>query len=330
MQVCGFDGKLRGMLLSRALLIVCILGCASGASAPTAPAPAASATPVASAAPASQATPTAPAAPASPATTAAPAPPTRSQGPPPDAALVEYSAGRKGFLYRPEGAGPFPVVVWNHGSERLPGWQTDLAHFYVQHGWAFFLPHRRGHGRSPGDYIGDEHDTKKILALQEEHNADVVAAIGWIKTQPGIDPARVVVSGCSFGGIQTMLVAGKDVGIRAAVPFAPGAIMWSQSPELRDRLTRAAREAKVPVFLVQAENDYDVSPSRIAGAELEKRDREHHRVHIYPPYGATAQDGHGGFCTRGFDVWGADVLEFLARATAKPALARPAASKHGS
>jgi len=26
-----------------------------------------------------------------------------------------------GFLYRPSGQGPFPAVIWNHGSERNPG-----------------------------------------------------------------------------------------------------------------------------------------------------------------------------------------------------------------
>ena len=238
-------------------------------------------------------------------------------GPPPDATLVEYAAGRKGFFYRPDGPGPFPVVVWNHGSEQRPGWQTELAHFYVSHGWAFLLPHRRGHGQSPGDYIGNERDSAKLIALLDEHNGDVVAAIAWVKTQPRIDPARVVVSGCSFGGIETLITAARDVGIRAAVPFAPGAIMWQRTPELRDRLTRAAREAKVPVFLVQAENDFDVSPSRVLGPELEKTDRVHNRVRIYPPFGTTALEGHGGFCTRGFTVWGTDVLEFLDRAAAR-------------
>jgi dipeptidyl aminopeptidase/acylaminoacyl peptidase len=26
-----------------------------------------------------------------------------------------------GFIYRPEGQGPFPAVLYNHGSERRPG-----------------------------------------------------------------------------------------------------------------------------------------------------------------------------------------------------------------
>src|SRR5580704_18873895 len=60
-----------------------------------------------------------------------------------------------GFIYRPAGPGPFPAVVWNHGSEKKPGWQPDLAGFYTRHGWVFFMPHRHGHGRSPGEYIVD-------------------------------------------------------------------------------------------------------------------------------------------------------------------------------
>jgi dienelactone hydrolase len=256
-------------------------------------------------------------APASPGPTASTTLTSPTAGSPSGPLLVEYAADRRGFLYRPDGAGPFPVVVWNHGSEQLPGWRPELGKFYTAHGWAFFVPHRRGHGRSKGDYIGNESDPARMVVLLDEQNADVVAAIGWIKAQPGIDPDRVVVSGCSFGGIQTMITAAKKVGIRAAVAFAPGAIMWPRSAEFRARLIRAAREAVVPEFLIQAENDFDLGPSKIAGAELEKLDRVHNRVKVYSASGATAQDGHG-FCVTGTEVWGPDVLDFLARATSQP------------
>jgi dienelactone hydrolase len=189
-------------------------------------------------------------------------PPRLDRTPPADAELIEYAPDRRGFFYRPAGAGPFPVMVWNHGSERKPGWQAPLAHFYVDHGWAFLLPHRRGHGQSPGPYIGDEPDDARVMALQEAHNEDVVAAIAWVKQQPHIDPARVAVSGCSYGGIQTMITAARPIGIRAAIAFAPGAMRWSHSQGLQMRLIRAAREAQVPELIIQAENDYDLSPSK--------------------------------------------------------------------
>ena len=56
-----------------------------------------------------------------------------------------------GFLYKPEGKGPFPAVLWNHGSEKRPGWLPDLAPIFLNKGYVFFIPHRRGHGRSPGE-----------------------------------------------------------------------------------------------------------------------------------------------------------------------------------
>src|SRR5262249_44537493 len=79
-----------------------------------------------------------------------------AEGPPPEARLVAFSGPEgelHGFLYLPPGPGPFPAVLWNHGSEAMPGWQPELAHFYTAHGYAFFLPHRSGQGRSPGTYI---------------------------------------------------------------------------------------------------------------------------------------------------------------------------------
>lgn len=230
----------------------------------------------------------------------------------PEPQLVEYAPERRGFLYRPEGSGPFPVMVWNHGSESKPGWRPELARFYLGRGWAFFVPHRRGHGRSPGEYIGAVRDDATVVAMQDEHNEDVVAAIEWVKKQPGIEASRVVVSGCSYGGIQTLITAAKPVGIRAAIAFAPAAMRWRSSPLLRERLVRAAREARVPTLLIQAENDYDLSPSKVVGAELEHSG--HGRAKVYPASGDGAQAGHS-FCVTGAPVWGADVFAFIDAAT---------------
>ena len=77
------------------------------------------------------------------------------------ASLVKYPSGQyslPGYLYKPAGVGPFPAVIWNHGSERNPKEQPELAKFYTQQGYAFFLPIRHGHGRAPGVYIGTMQD----------------------------------------------------------------------------------------------------------------------------------------------------------------------------
>src|SRR5271166_783787 len=99
--------------------------------------------------------------------------------------VVFHSGGRElhGFLWKPEGAGPFPAIVWNHGSEKLPGSQPALARFYTAHSYVFFVPHRRGQGRSPGNYIQDLVNqapsgdrARRMVELQQAEVDDVVAA----------------------------------------------------------------------------------------------------------------------------------------------------------
>ena len=61
-----------------------------------------------------------------------------------------------GYLYQPPGPGPFPAVLWNHGSEPDPGGgpQFDsVAAVFVPAGFVVFAPMRRGHSDSQGEYI---------------------------------------------------------------------------------------------------------------------------------------------------------------------------------
>lgn len=234
---------------------------------------------------------------------------------------VVFQSGKlqlHGFLWKPNGPGPFPAVLWNHGSEKLPGSQPALASFYTSHFFVFFAPHRRGQGRSPGDYIQDQvmqapsnQRARKMVELQEAEVDDVVAALNYLKTLPIVDPQRIAISGCSYGGIQTLLAGERDLGVRALVPFAPGAMSWERNEEIRARLSTAVDRAKAPVFLLQAENDYSLAPSHVLSKEAEKKHKDF-QSKIYPPVGTTNQDGHWKFCAFATDVWGNDVLSFLA------------------
>src|SRR5262245_9564529 len=72
------------------------------------------------------------------------------------AQVVHYQAGGRnlpGYLYRPAGEGRHPAVMWNHGSEKEPRAQPELARFYTEHGFVFFAPIRHGHGSTEGPYI---------------------------------------------------------------------------------------------------------------------------------------------------------------------------------
>jgi len=233
---------------------------------------------------------------------------------------VSFPAGEAtlhGYLFVPEGSGPFPAVAWNHGSERSPGSFDRLGAFYASAGYAFFCPHRRGHGLSPGPYAFGTTARRPrsavieaVIALHEAQLEDTLAALTWLGRQPFVEAGRLAMSGVSFGGIQTVLAAEAGAGARAFVPFAPAAIAWEGNPELQERLVQAVRAAAAPMFLVQAENDYSLGPSKVLGRELERKG-EPNRVRVYPPYGDSTDSGHGAFACEGTDVWGADVCRFL-------------------
>jgi len=222
-----------------------------------------------------------------------------------------------GFLWKPEGPGPFPAIVWNHGSEKLPGAQPVLAKFYTAHSYVFFVPHRRGQGCSPGEYIQDliaqtppGERARRMVELQQAEVDDVIAGLNYLRSQRFVDPRHIVISGCSYGGIQTLLTGERDLGVVALVPFAPGAMSWEQNVPLQDRLVRAVDMAKAPVFLLQAENDYSLAPSRALSKEANKKEKNF-QSKVYPVFGNTHQEGHWGFCSSATDVWGNDVLAFL-------------------
>lgn len=234
--------------------------------------------------------------------------------------LVTFKSGGlalKGFLWKPEGPGPFPAILWNHGSERRPGKVETVAPYFVSKGYVFFVPHRRGQGRSPGPYIMNQLNasgmqrSRMLVSLNEAHLQDQLAALGYLKSLAFVDQKRLVVMGGSFGGIQTILAAERGAGYRVAIDCSGAAETWSHSADLRARLTSAARNAKMPIFFLQAQNDYDLTPNRVL-AEAAKKAGRSVTIKTYPAFGSGAkgQEGHR-FCWRGTNTWGPDVLKFI-------------------
>ena len=253
-----------------------------------------------------------------------PAPPANGAATTSAAPVELFLPGKAGklqaWLWRPSGPGPFPVVVYNHGSERDPiaGTRAAIGPFFVQHGFAVLFPTRRGAGKSAGTFWQDAVDKlpkdekeRETIAQLLLGNDDVVSAIEWTRAQPWAQRDQINVAGCSFGGIETLFTAERAIpGLHAAVDFAGASMAWASSPTLRERLVKAAESAKVPVFFAQAENDFNTAPSTILSDAMRSK-KMFYGVHIYPPFGTTPMQGHAGFCLRGTDVWGADVLQFL-------------------
>ena len=230
-----------------------------------------------------------------------------------------------GVLYKPQGTGPFPAVVYNHGS--APGMMSKeafaaLGPVFASHGWVFFGPYRRGQGlsASAGPYIGDQIAAAEkaggesaaaatmVRLLETDHLNDQLAALAWLRKQSFVRPNRIAVAGNSFGGIETVLGVERG-GYCAGIDSAGGAQSWSQAPALQSLMTRAVRNAKAPIFFFQAANDFDLSPSKTLSTEMGKVSKTY-KLKVYPAYGDSPGDGHtlGYF---GSDVWADDVFEFL-------------------
>jgi dienelactone hydrolase len=179
------------------------------------------------------------------------------------AEIVSFPSGTltlRGVLYRPAGAGPFPAILWNHGSAAgmLSQQAFDvMGPVFVRHGWLFFAPWRRGQGLSAtaGPYIGDEiaAAAKKggvtagaatmIRLLEGDHLNDQLAGLRWLRAQNFVDAKHIAVGGNSFGGIEAVLGAERE-SYCAAIDASGGAQSWAEAPELQTVMLRAVRGAR--------------------------------------------------------------------------------------
>jgi pimeloyl-ACP methyl ester carboxylesterase len=145
------------------------------------------------------------------------------------------------ITYRPTGAGPFPTMIFHHGST---GSGTDpsrfsrtfdpgvLAYWFVSRGWAVVLPSRRGRGGSEGLYdegfsrfraSGYTCDSELSLRGADRALRDIDAITDSVLALPFVDRTRFVVGGNSRGGILSVAWAGKHpAGPRGVINFVGG------------------------------------------------------------------------------------------------------------
>lgn len=252
----------------------------------------------------------------------------------PETVLVPSGKLRlKALLWKPTGPGPFPAVLFCHGSGGADADHTaglpiteaaeKLAPLFLKRGFAFMYLFRRGQGLSAdqGPFMqeilqreeaakGKEaHQHLQFMLATTDHLDDVMAGLTFLRTTPGIDSKRLAIMGHSFGGQLTLLAAERDNTIRAAVTVSAAAGSWQRSPELRERLLSAVDKLTAPIMLIQAANDYSTAPSYALADELERLHKPH-LLKIYPPVGKTSDDGHN-FLYLAIPKWEADVFGFL-------------------
>lgn len=229
-----------------------------------------------------------------------------------------------GWVFKPEGAGPFPAILWNHGSERTPGFEArDIAAaVFLPVGYVVFMPMRRGHGWSEGEYIGDRLDQTRrtegagtadrltARLLETEQLDDQLAGLAFLKKLRFVDSSRLAVAGCSFGGIETLLAAEQHAGYKAAIAISPAAQSWESHPLLRTRLVEGVARIDIPTLLLQPARDESLQPSRVLGAEFRRLNKVYSGI-IYPATGPQTEQTHCFGGPAGNRVWASDAIRFL-------------------
>ena len=156
------------------------------------------------------------------------------------------------ITYKPPGNGPFPTLIFHHGSTasgRDPAIFAGrydpkaLANWFTARGWAVILPSRRGHGGSEGVY--DEgfapdrsqgYGCEPTLALAGVERAlrDLDALTPVLLAQPFVDRARVAIGGHSRGGALAVAWSGRQPKVAQAVMNFAGGWVSERCPYAND------------------------------------------------------------------------------------------------
>ena len=221
-------------------------------------------------------------------------------------------------IFKPDGAGPFPLLLINHGKSSGAAHQQERARFplvareFVRRGYVVIVPMRSGFSRSTGNYVGGGCDITTNGLAQAQ---DVRAALDYAVALPYVDRSRIVLAGQSHGGLTTMAFGSAPYsGVRGLLNFA-GGLRLKSCVGWEDTLVQAVAEFgktnRYPSLWFYGDNDSFWSRATI--------DRMHEaylaaggRAKLIA-YGQFKNDAHALFADRdGVSIWWPHVERFLA------------------
>jgi dienelactone hydrolase len=220
-------------------------------------------------------------------------------------------------IYKPEGDGPFPLVIINHGKAfgdpRFQGRARYgiAARFFLQRGYAVLMPMRQGFSKSTGSYIGGGCNIDSNGLQQAQ---DVKAVLDWAVSQSWADKNNILVMGQSHGGWTTLAFGTLNYpGVKGLVNFA-GGLRQESCAGWEGSLARASggygKDTQVPSIWFYGDNDSFFAPYTYkpmferytaAGAKAE-----------LVAFGNFGSDAHSMFGSRaGIPIWQPKVNAFM-------------------
>ena len=234
------------------------------------------------------------------------------------------------FVYKPEGEGPFPVVIQIHGGpegQSRPWFSTTTQYLATEAGIAVVVPNVRGSTGYGKTWLGLDNGM-----LRENSVRDIGALLDWIAEQPDLDAEKVAVTGGSYGGYMVLaslvhygdrITAGIDmVGISNFVTFLENTKPYRQDlrrveygderdPAMRTFLesispNNHAGEIQSALFVAQGANDPRVPQSEADQIVAAVREQGHEVWYML-----AKDEGHGFRKKSNADVYRALSILFL-------------------
>jgi dipeptidyl aminopeptidase/acylaminoacyl peptidase len=134
---------------------------------------------------------------------------------------VEFKVGEdtlRGALFIPDGKGPFPAVIFFHGSGSTGDTYFEASEKLANNGILAFMFNFRGCGISEGDF------SKQTIGMGIE---DAKAGLNYFLAINEIDKKRVGLTGSSFGGFLAALLS-SDFDFKSIALIVPAAYSPAQ------------------------------------------------------------------------------------------------------
>ena len=221
-------------------------------------------------------------------------------------------------VFRPDGDGPFPLVIINHGKDAGdPRSQTRdrflfMATAFVKRGYAVMVPMRQGFANSTGTYANFGCN---MTANGIAHASDVMDTIVFARSQRWIDADRIVIAGQSYGGLATIALGTRSIkGVRGLLNFAGGLRDDGNKCDWRSELVRAfsvyGEHNKIPSLWMYGINDSLFRPD-LVGRMHSAFVRSGGRARLHE-FGIFKRDSHGMVASRdGEKIWWKEAESFL-------------------
>ena len=166
---------------------------------------------------------------------------------------VRFSSGSttlSGTLTMPVGPGRRAAVAFVHGSgPTTRAYLPELSALLVRNGVAVLAYDKRGTGQSGGTYPGESPTEPAIDGLAR----DAAAAVRFLASQPGVDPARVGLAGHSQAGWIMPLAATREAAVRFLLVFSGPAVTADENDVYQDLTGEGERPQRLTDDAIDAE-----------------------------------------------------------------------------